>query len=906
MTKLVTQLQVGLSVLLLLALTLAPQGGVHPLVLQPLDPNATLAPAPPTPPRADNTDQYGGYLGLPIDNSSGYFRTAQVDGKWWLVTPDGHAFWSTGVSAIFYALDPSIVGSYSYFNPRQYANPQQWADTASGRLLSWGFNTLGSWADPMLEGRGLVTTRILGLSGGDFPRANPGLADVFDPTFARVVNDEVKANISEADISNPWLLGYFLDNELWWYHDGVYRPEPRPSVVENYIALPRTAAGKQAWVNSLRARYASIDALNKAWGTGYTSFNGEEDSSLLNVTQVTAALADDDKDKFLFQLASEYYRITSSAIRARDPHHLLLGDRHLPPPQLKPVIDAAAQYMDVQSINVYNSRFNHFIPELNWADQIGSWSNKPVLITEYDVRGTDSGLPNGFRNPGPPVPSQDARADAYRIFINQLLKRPYVVGAHWFPYADDPAVGSRPDQNNNWGLVDATDQPYAALVLRLADYNRNIYPLRLGQTTALPIPRYPAYNDSLFVTNPTFNWEGDADSYRVQVARRPDFRDARSYQVNATSFAPPDELAAGRWYWRVRATSGGDDYLAYTSAWPFYVYKVVNSLSLADFEGDAAANWRADPPGSINLSPSSDGVTEGGQSLRLDYTGKADYATSGANLYRLPEGGAFQPRDWSGYDFLALDVTRPNADYTVPVPVVGISNDDGSKSYNWRVWLRAGTEHAAMRVADAAAALDLHQVGHLRFGYGFPPAGITLYLDNLRLIQVSHDSAAQPAIGPVAADAHSSGTVELDWSGYQPAATTVGYNIYVSDHPFAASDALLPVQYVDATVMHARVKLATGLASGNLQPLSNGVGYYFAVRAVDAWGNIGPLGQLAQATPTATEQFATAPLSQLIESVIAHREQRRAEIAVHERLLRILVRVIAVGQLRGERQARVI
>ena len=191
-----------------------------------------------------------------------------------------------------------------------------------------------------------------------------------------------------------------------------YVAQPRNSVVENFIAQPASAAGKQAWIALLKSRYADIGALNSAWSSGYTSFDGNEPTSLLNTNSVTTAAADGDKDAFLRQIADQYYKVTTNAIRARDPNHLILGDRHLPPPQYKAVIEAAQPYVDVNSINLYNRNFNFSSPDLSSVDQAGVWGNKPVLITEFTARAADSGLPSNFGNPGPILPTQDGRADA--------------------------------------------------------------------------------------------------------------------------------------------------------------------------------------------------------------------------------------------------------------------------------------------------------------------------------------------------------------------------------------------------------------------------------------------------------------------------------------------------------------
>ena len=46
-------------------------------------------------------DRYGGWMKL-AGTKTGFFHTQQIDGRWWLVTPEGHAFFSKGVDHVSY------------------------------------------------------------------------------------------------------------------------------------------------------------------------------------------------------------------------------------------------------------------------------------------------------------------------------------------------------------------------------------------------------------------------------------------------------------------------------------------------------------------------------------------------------------------------------------------------------------------------------------------------------------------------------------------------------------------------------------------------------------------------------------------------------------------------------------
>jgi hypothetical protein len=63
----------------------------------------------------------------------------------------------------------------------------------------------------------------------------------------------------------------------------------------------------------------------------------------------------------------------------------------------------------------------------------------------------------------PVVASQKERAAGFRNTIRRLLGTPYVIGADWFQYHDEPTHGRFDGENFNFGLVDIHDRPYEDL-----------------------------------------------------------------------------------------------------------------------------------------------------------------------------------------------------------------------------------------------------------------------------------------------------------------------------------------------------------------------------------------------------------------------------------------------------------
>jgi agarase len=61
------------------------------------------------------------------------------------------------------------------------------------------------------------------------------------------------------------------------------------------------------------------------------------------------------------------------------------------------------------------------------------------------------------------------------------MKMPFVVGAHWFEYADEPAEGRFDGENSNYGLVNIRDEPYEVFIAAVRETNRKAYSIHAGQ-----------------------------------------------------------------------------------------------------------------------------------------------------------------------------------------------------------------------------------------------------------------------------------------------------------------------------------------------------------------------------------------------------------------------------------------
>jgi hypothetical protein len=194
-------------------------------------------------------DRFGGLLEAGGFRATGFFRTETRDGRWWLVTPEGNAFFSIGMDVIALAgetyvdgrefmfrdlpvPDGELAAHWSESDDRGGLWPQRdrsfdhgrafnfytanlerkfgphwrerWREETVQRLESWGFNTIGNWSEPDLWAMHRLPYTVPLWLEGKFWWG--GIPDPFDPRFATAV-DEMAQNAAARFGGDPWLVG---------------------------------------------------------------------------------------------------------------------------------------------------------------------------------------------------------------------------------------------------------------------------------------------------------------------------------------------------------------------------------------------------------------------------------------------------------------------------------------------------------------------------------------------------------------------------------------------------------------------------------------------------------------------------------------------------------------------------
>ncbi len=413
-------------------------------------------------------DRFGGWRSLQ-GGQTGYFHVEQLNGVWWLITPEGNVFLSKGVNNINYAGDHSPALGYSPYGrqvSQTYGSAPKWAAVAAQRLRSWGLNTVGAWSSPVMAEQQMPYTPVLNLAANAGANwLNGEVADVFSPEFALAVRQQAE-KLCKPHVQDPFLLGYFTDNELRWAADW----RSKKTLFQDFLSLPTQRPGKQAALRSVHSVWPDIESFNKAWGT---SMSGWDDLGSLDLTIWTNAPAQAVERHFLKAYATAYFRVCHEAIRAVDTNHMILGCRfagYAP----EPVMESMSPFVDLVSYNNYG-----VAPPIQELQRLYRLTGKPVALTEFAFKAQDSGLPN-TKGAGKPVATQRDRANHFASYVTALLQLPFSVGYHWFEYADEPAEGRFDGENSNYGLVNLKDEPWTLLVSQMTELNAHLEALHLA------------------------------------------------------------------------------------------------------------------------------------------------------------------------------------------------------------------------------------------------------------------------------------------------------------------------------------------------------------------------------------------------------------------------------------------
>ncbi|MDQ8004165.1 MAG: beta-galactosidase [Pedobacter sp.] len=458
--------------------------------------------------------KFGGWKNGPKLKATGSFRVEKIEGKWWMVDPEGYLFWSHGVVRVtphsgitpldgrkhyfsdlpkkdnafaeFYTTHDELLKPYytarnidstydfSAANiKRKYGENWReiYADLAHQRLKSWGLNTIANSSDKQIfmQRKTAYTDRIelkspyIEGSKGMWWKFN----DPFDPQFTSDFRRQLLER--EKELNDPWCLGFFVDNEINWGEEAT--------LAEWTLQSPATQAAKIAFVETLKTKYKTIQQLNTAWKTSFKDWQ-----SLLESREKAPLGSKVDCIAFSKVITEEYFKKVRTEFKKVAPNKLYLGCRFA-----RSNINAVtigAKYCDVMSYNIYAQTLDNF--------KLPNNLDKPVLIGEFHFGALDRGL---FHPSLIKTKNQEERGQAYFNYVKSALKHPSIIGTHWHQFADQATTGRFDGENFQVGMVDICDTPYWETIEKVREIGYSLYETREGKTMKKNKSPYSDYID---------------------------------------------------------------------------------------------------------------------------------------------------------------------------------------------------------------------------------------------------------------------------------------------------------------------------------------------------------------------------------------------------------------------------
>ena len=452
----------------------------------------------------------------------GFWRVGKTsEGVWWFIAPDNHLdFLNTVTTVQPYQLARAprgiIFQSRDYDgSPTNPGNYRLWAEQTLKRVYAAGFKGLGAWCHPIFHELPVPMTRDLNIWA-----STPATAIRFyDPDWLPSAETTIRtAAVALKD--NKYLIGYFLDNELD-FSDGRVGPGLY------FDNLPADNPNRKQVVEVIRNLWPQLDQVNAAWGWQLANWAALDQIKVLprepveSYTHLQSA--------WLEHLMGDYFRHTSELVRKYDPNHLVLGIR-LAGYAPEEVIRASRGFTDVQSLNYYVS---DALLDNQLFRNLSELSDQPVVLSEYSFHALDGR--SGNRNTigfAAQVTDQQARADAYRLFTTRCARTPWVIGADWFQWADEPPSGRSSDgEDVNFGVVDVDDREYPLLVDSIRKTASQLNPLHLASSkdqgtdlwrdayTGLPSQKIPYLALPVRIVGELSGWPESARLQNIRITQ---------------------------------------------------------------------------------------------------------------------------------------------------------------------------------------------------------------------------------------------------------------------------------------------------------------------------------------------------------------------------------------------------
>ncbi len=462
--------------------------------------------------------KYGGWTQKQFEKK-GYFYTHHDGSRWWLVDPDGYAFFSNGMCygsrmgdfgfvdgmRNLYQWLPSNedeayqiawttadqIAEYVKRNGKEEGRGKYlfnfaranmirafgsdwwnaWNKINVARLKQWGFNTISVCVNNYMDENVLEYLDKAQIpftwTLKEFPKTDQMIfrdfPDVYDPEYRN--RSEVFAQQLKPFVGNPYLIGYFTNNEPEWLvqHD--------VNIAERLLAHPNKLFSKFELVHFISSKYNdSIQAFNQSWNCNFNAF--EELYTPMEDADKLSPEAERDLLEFRDVLIKKYSDVPNQELKNVDPVHMSLGMRYA---SITEEDFSGADTYDLFSFNCYRQS-----PEEKF-DLAKKLTNKPIIVGEWHIGGSDKGLyANGLVSSS----TQAERGKACVYYMQTAMSYSNCIGIHYFEFNDQPLLGRFDGENMQHGLIDVCNKPHYECVERIKASNLNMYEILNGDLEA--------------------------------------------------------------------------------------------------------------------------------------------------------------------------------------------------------------------------------------------------------------------------------------------------------------------------------------------------------------------------------------------------------------------------------------
>lgn len=398
------------------------------------------------------TNKYGSLTTGIKQAATGRFYVTQIDGRWWIIDPEGYPHYERSVTSFRYGSSARNREAWA----ARFGSDEKWLETSQRELASIGFHGTGAFCTDTYQ-------KIQAHNA-----LHPDAPLTLSPSFGFLSAFRSRNGYAYPGGDSENILGLVLNEEAWFsfcksYVNEALAPYKNDANVLGFFSDNEINFSTQN--SKILDRFLNIQNSEDIAYKAAKAFMDEK-----GVDKVTDNL----NTEFAGRLAEIYYKGVKEAVKEFDPGMMYLGTRlHGTPKYMKNVVEAAGRYCDIVSINYY-SRWS---PELDtYVKDWETWAKAPFMVTEFYTKGVeDSDLNNGS-GAGFSVPRQEERAYAYQHFTLGLLEAKNCVGWHWFKYQDDDGNDNQGKPANK-GVYDNSYVMYPYLSKFMQEVNYNVYNL---------------------------------------------------------------------------------------------------------------------------------------------------------------------------------------------------------------------------------------------------------------------------------------------------------------------------------------------------------------------------------------------------------------------------------------------